>query len=147
MAEAKSRWIRLRSLSGWQWRVLIGSPFVLLLTWVRLRSYGYVKSLEKLKLRRGCDLASEAQLALAKDAAYVLAVAVKCGPWTPKCLVRSMALGWFLARKGIPFEVRIGVPGGVPRNNSDFSAHAWVEHAGVVLNDREDVAVAYKAFL
>jgi len=89
-------------------------------------------------------------MSLAKDTAYALAVAVKYGPWRPLCLLRSLTLGWFLGRKGIPFEVKIGVPGGKVGTGQlgkpDFTAHAWVEHNGVVLNDKEDVASEYAAF-
>ena len=84
---------------------------------------------------------------MAQDTAYALAVAIKFGPWWPKCLLRSLALGWFLARRGIPFELRIGVPGsGVADRAVDFTAHAWVEVEDVVLNDSQDVAEKYQAF-
>ena len=87
------------------------------------------------------------QLARAQETSYALSVAVKFGPWRPKCLLRSLALGWFLARQGIAFEIRIGVPAGVVAAGPiDFSAHAWVEFDGVVINDREDIAGDYATF-
>jgi hypothetical protein len=141
---------QLGQLSAWQWRVLLQAPWVLLLTWRRLRSEGYRKTLEAVQPRRASTQGAEAQLALARDTARALAVAVRYGPWRPQCLLRSLSLGWFLGRRGIAFEVKIGVPGGgtAPRSpiDPDFSAHAWVEHAGVVLNDRPDIAAEFRAF-
>ena len=150
MAEAAAKWSRLTALSAWQWRVLLTAPFVLLLTRWRLRSGGYRRTLAAAQARSACALAADGQLRVARDTAYALAAAVKYGPWRPLCLLRSLALGWFLGRRGIPFEVRIGVPGGKPllspQGKLDFTAHAWVEHAGVVLNDKEDVASEYRPF-
>jgi hypothetical protein len=55
-----------------------------------------------------------------------------------------------LGRKGIPFELKIGVPAGQSDTGAggtlDFNAHAWVEFEGVVLNDRADIADEFSAF-
>ena len=143
-------WSRLASLSAWQWRVLLGAPWALSRTWISLRTRGYVKTLAALRPAQPSRLPAGRQLALARETAYALAVAVKYGPWRPRCLLRSLALGWFLGRKGIPFEVRIGVPGAKnvtsPAGKLDFTAHAWVEHAGIVLNDQQDIAGEFAPF-
>ena len=150
MAESPGKWRQLKSLKGWQWKVLLASPFMLFLTWLRLRSGGYGKTLAAAQAAVETRLAADEALALARDTSYAMAVAIKYGPWRPKCLVRSLALGWFLGRKGIPFEVRIGVRDGQSMIGSDgkldFTAHAWVEFDGVVLNDKEDVAEDYRPF-
>lgn len=145
MAEVGSKLRRLGSLSNWQWQVLLGTPFILLLTWLRLRRAGYRATLKRAQGRPASTLGPSERLALARDTAYAVAVAVKYGPWKPLCLLRSMTLAWFLGRRGIPFEVRIGVPGDAG-GTLDFTAHAWVEHAGVVLNDKEDVGREYRPF-
>jgi len=141
---------RLRQLSGWQWRVLLSAPFVLLLTWLRLCTGGYGKTLAAVRPSNACHAPADEQLNLARDTAYALAVATRYGPWRPRCLLRSLALGWFLGRKGIAFEVRIGVPGGKPlisaRGKPEFAAHAWVECNGIVLNEREDIALEFLPF-
>ena len=117
------------------------------MTWVRLHRGGFRKTLERIGSTPKSGIHETLQLAVAQDTAYALAVAIKFGPWWPKCLLRSLTLGWFLARRGIPFEVRIGVPGsGVGDRTVDFTAHAWVELQGVVLNDSPDVAEKYQAF-
>lgn len=143
-------WSRLASLTPWQWRVLLGTPWALARTWVSLRTRGYGRTLAALQPARANELSADRQLALARETAYAVAVAVKYGPWRPLCLLRSLALAGFLGRQGIPCEVRIGVPRGKavisPAGKLDFTAHAWVELAGAVLNDKPDVAGRFSPF-
>jgi hypothetical protein len=139
---------KLTRLSGWQWRVLLSAPWVLASTALRLRYGGFRSTLARVQPAVSSCLTAQQQLTLARDTAFALAVAVKYGPWRPRCLLRSLALGRYLGRLGIPFEIRIGLPSGTESAlaNPDFSAHAWVEHAGEVLNDRADAAQVYRAF-
>ena len=51
------------------------------------------------------------------------------------CLTRSLALQALLRRQGIEADLRIGVR----REDGLLRAHAWVEHAGVPVGEREDV--------
>jgi hypothetical protein len=129
---------------------MLGTPWALSRTWISLRTRGFGRTRAALRPVRPSGLSADQQLALARDTAYAVAVAVKYGPWQPLCLVRSLALAGFLRRKGISFEVRIGVPRGKSVISSegklDFTAHAWVEHAGVVLNDKENVANEFAPF-
>jgi hypothetical protein len=53
----------------------------------------------------------------------------------PTCLHRSLTLWWLLRRQGVASELRIGVR----KEQGRFEAHAWVERAGVALNDRADI--------
>lgn len=53
-------------------------------------------------------------------------------PFRTTCLDRSVALWSLLRARRIGGEIRIGVRAGEP-----LEAHAWVEHAGVVLYDDE----------
>ena len=139
-------------LTAWQWVVLLGSVLILPLFYFRLRLGGFKKALDWARpsdtARSG--LSVEDELALAKQTAFAVGVAGKYNFWTPNCLTRSLALGWFLSRREIPFEIRIGVPGGMLSTVSDdgpaFTAHAWVESSGVVLNDKEDVASEFSPF-
>lgn len=63
--------------------------------------------------------------------------------WLPgNCLSRSLALLWLLQRNGHDADLRLGVS----LDGGTFAAHAWVELGGVVLNDRQDVAMRYAAF-
>jgi hypothetical protein len=140
---------KLLQLTAWQWVVLLGSVFILPLFYFRLRLGGFKKALDWTQpsdtVRSG--LSVEDELALAKQTAFAVDVASKYGFWKPNCLTRSLALGWFLSRREIPFEIRIGVPGGkVNCLAPAFTAHAWVESSGVVLNDKEDVASEFSPF-
>lgn len=63
------------------------------------------------------------------------------GVWA-NCLKKSLVLWWLLRRQGISSELRIGVQ----RLEGKFSAHAWVECDGVVLNDRPDVRQQFAMF-
>jgi hypothetical protein len=58
------------------------------------------------------------------------------------CLKQSLVLWILLRDRGIISEVRIGIE----RESTKFSAHAWVEYQGIVLNDTEDVHQRYQAF-
>ena len=58
------------------------------------------------------------------------------------CLTRSLYLWWLLRRRGVRCELRIGVR----MIDGALAAHAWVEHAGVPVNDRDDVGERFGAF-
>jgi hypothetical protein len=150
LADSRGKWWQLRQLSAAQWRALMGFPFIMCLTWFRLHTTGYRAALSRTIPKNNSQQPREEQLKRARHLAYALAVAVKYGPWRPQCLLRSLCLGWFLARQGIPSDLRMGVPLGnsVIRDSTklDFSAHAWVEFDGVVLNDKQDIASQFSAF-
>jgi len=126
------------------------SPWILLWTWVRLHRTGYQKTLEHINRLSGSVTQAAKQAEIAKETAFALSVAIKAGPWWPRCLIRSLALAWLLKRRGIPFVIRIGVPSKTALKQGNkpvaFSAHAWVEHDGIVLNDRPDIASRFSAF-
>jgi hypothetical protein len=58
------------------------------------------------------------------------------------CLTRSLYLWWLLRRRGIDSQLRIGVR----LNEGVLDAHAWVEYAGVPVNDRADVSADFAPF-
>ncbi|MEZ5341304.1 MAG: lasso peptide biosynthesis B2 protein [Acidimicrobiales bacterium] len=64
------------------------------------------------------------------------------GRFGPTCLDRSLYLWFVLRANGIDSRIRIGV---VPTPEA-IEGHAWVEHAGSVLNDVETVADSYLVF-
>ena len=69
-------------------------------------------------------------------------IASRRGPYAATCLRRSLALWWLLQRRRLPAEVRIGVA----RDEGRVHAHAWVELAGWVVNDRPAVAQEYSVY-
>jgi hypothetical protein len=58
------------------------------------------------------------------------------------CLEESLALWWLLGRQRIASDLRIGVR----KSGEKFEAHAWVERAGVALNEPESLHEHYAAF-
>lgn len=58
------------------------------------------------------------------------------------CLTRSVYLWWLLRRRGVDSQLRIGVR----LVKGTLDGHAWVEQAGVPVNDRADVSADFAAF-
>ena len=58
------------------------------------------------------------------------------------CLARSVVLACLLERQGVPAQLRMGVRKG----ENGFEAHAWVEAAGMSLDEGQDVGERYAAF-
>jgi hypothetical protein len=147
-----SKLSKLRQLNRRQWQVLLASEFILPMAELRLRTGGFRKAMAwaASPLASETGLSPDNELKLAKETAFALAVGANHGLWKPRCLTRSLALGWFLRRRGIPFEIRVGVPSAKGFLDSgeapDFTAHAWVETQGLVLNDRDDVASEFSPF-
>ena len=75
------------------------------------------------------------------EVARVVAMAARHAPGDHSCLHRSMALWWMLRRRGFDGRLRMGVRKG----DAAFEAHAWVNHAGVALNDDPEVENRYES--
>jgi hypothetical protein len=58
------------------------------------------------------------------------------------CLARSVVLCFLLERRGVPARLRIGVR----KQDGQLQAHAWVEAAGIRLNEAPDIGSRYAAF-
>ncbi len=56
-----------------------------------------------------------------------------------QCLQRSLALRAWLRRQGIDVTLTIGVR----KSNGSLEAHAWLEYAGIVINDSQNVREEY----
>jgi len=57
----------------------------------------------------------------------------------PQCLHQSLVLHSWLRHQGLPSEMRIGVR----YDRNELKAHAWVELAGRVVNDRRRAVAAF----
>jgi len=78
----------------------------------------------------------------AREAAR-LVNAIACRiPVRPNCLTRSVTLWWILRRRAVDSALRIGVR----TAGGQFEAHAWVELAGLVVNDDADIAERFAPF-
>lgn len=84
----------------------------------------------------------------ARRLAWVVDGTARRGPWKANCLQRSLVLWWFLLRRGMSSEIRIGVRRrpGATSGSRQLDFHAWVEWEEVVLNDRDDVREVFATF-
>lgn len=81
------------------------------------------------------------KLALAQRIARAVNIAARFGFYRANCLKRSLVLCRQLRRYGLQHELVLGAT----LDNGDFSAHAWVEHAGQAINDEPDVGNRFDA--
>jgi Transglutaminase-like superfamily len=134
---------QFRALSAAQQRVLLAAWLWLPLVWLGLRVMGLPRLQAWLQRR---PLAPEPAKALALPHIQALGDAVNIAarhtPFPVTCLTRSLLLGWLLRRRGVPSSLRIGVR----LTQGAFAAHAWVECAGVPVNDRPDIAAQFASF-
>lgn len=61
--------------------------------------------------------------------AWLVEVAGRYCPAGTSCLKEALVLSWFLARRGVPTTLRVGVG----RHEGAFSAHAWLEQDGRIV--------------
>ena len=83
-----------------------------------------------------------ADLARAAAIARLVGIASARAPVTVACLHRSLVLWWLLQRSGIACELRLGARAGA----GPFGAHAWVQCAGVALNEDAAHLARYAPF-
>ena len=84
----------------------------------------------------------EATLARAQAIARLVGIASARVPFRVACLHRSLVLWRLLRRNGIACELRLGARTGA----RPFEAHAWVECAGVALNEDAPNLSRYQPF-
>lgn len=135
-----------------RWRALPGNErWLLLRLAVLLPAMG--AALRCLGVRRTFDLlrgevaSAPSTVPLAAQAtaarlARLIDIASRHGPYNATCLRRSLVLWWLLRRRGLPAALRIGVA----KAEEQMRAHAWVELAGRVVNDRAAVAADYAVY-
>jgi hypothetical protein len=143
VSRARADWRKWRGLPPADRGLLLGVLAFLPAVAVALRVFG---------LRRVCRIlpgsATTEPFARAEDAGEAQAVgrlvdiAARRGVGRPTCLARSVTLWWLLRRRGIDATLRIGVRTVEGR----MDAHAWVEHAGLVLNDVDEVSERFAPF-
>jgi predicted nucleic acid-binding protein len=130
----------LRRVRASEYRAFLATVMAVPVIHVSLRVFDFRRVqawLERHPGRRATSSTSEREII--RDAVRALSRARRYGVYRGNCLSQSLALRWRLRRRGIATDLRLGA------NMADgtFTAHAWVEHAGVVLNDTQDVATRY----
>ena len=80
------------------------------------------------------DSDRQSDASIGKDASHtarMVHAAARYGLVRPTCLEKSLALWWFLGRRGIVSSLRIGTR----KNGNRLEAHAWIELSGRALNE------------
>lgn len=134
------KWQKFQQLS-WAETFLLAQALLLLpINVLGLRVLGFRRwqsVLERLLTKQRTD----ADVATAQAIARVVNIAA-AQMFRAVCLPRSMTLWWMLGRRGIASELRIGV-----RKEADtFTAHAWLECQGIILNDSAEVRTDFTPF-
>lgn len=124
--------------------LLLLAPLALPLAALALRQWGLIRLQERLQRRPARrQVQPDDAHAQAERLSWAVQVAAAYGPWPANCLQRSVVLCWYLHRRGLHGDLRIGVR----RTDGDgLDFHAWVEHEGRVVNDRRDVRDRYVVF-
>lgn len=127
--------------------LLAQAPVALPLVALGLRRWGLGRVQSVLGRRRSHGRGGDdpaARLRSAKRLAWIVQAAAAYGPWPANCLQRSVVLWWYLRRRGIDGELRIGVRRDPETRELTF--HAWIEHGGIVLNDDPEIRRRYVTF-
>lgn len=80
-------------------------------------------------------------MSYAQRVGYLTRKASRHLPIEASCLRQSLLVWWFLRRRGLGVELRIGVD-----NREEFLAHAWVELDGRPVNDSPGVTEGFHPF-
>lgn len=135
-----SNWHKLLRLSGQEKALLFQSLLLLPLVHALLGLSGYQRLVrfiqEKIPLKLlKQPLTQDEKIQRAISAARLVSIAAAYGIYRASCLRRSLALLILLRRQGIAGELCFGVR----QAARALEAHAWVEVAGEVVNDRLDI--------
>jgi hypothetical protein len=111
---------------------------------LRIRGFGKTRDAlqQKLRLSRQPQRSDERASEAVQLTCCMVSAAAHHGAIQPTCLGESLALWFLLKEQGIDSALRIGVR----KEARKFEAHAWVEYAGVALNQREERHHHYSAF-
>ena len=141
------KWRKFCRLTGQERSALACSALLLPLIALGLRLLGFRRlqvALAKVVPNHepGLEGRSESRRGEVEVVVRMVAAASREGLVHGNCLEQSLTLWWLLRRRDVPAQLRIGVQ----KQGDQFQAHAWVELAGAVLNDRDDAHQEYTAF-
>lgn len=129
------------ALTAAEKRVVLAAAALLPLFWVALRVFGFARLRAWIgRSPLGAKASPSIEELSALGALVNAAAHHTLGP--ANCLTRSLYLWWRLRRSGIDSELRIGVR----LSDGALDGHAWVECAGVPVNDRPDVGADFTPF-
>ena len=131
-------WAKLRSPADRS--VLFEAAFLLPVVFVGLRTIGWAR------MQRFLDRPSapvRRSVTEARHLAVLVEAVARRGPIRYNCLQRSVVLWRVMRGRGLEAQLRFGVRKEAP---GDHRFHAWVEHAGEVLNDAPHVRERFTMF-
>jgi hypothetical protein len=141
-----NKWQRFRRLSAPERSAFLRAIVFLPLTAAALRTIGFRRWSSLLsKPGHREDPAGQVTPESFKSAirtARMVDAASEEGMIRANCLERSIVLWWLLNSRRLPVELQIGGR----RTGKGFEAHAWVELAGTVINDRDTVGQEFALF-
>ncbi len=136
-----SNWRRWRALAPDERRELAHAAALLVYARLRLPFIGFRADLDAVQRAGSAELPAAA-LQRAQAISRLVGIAAGHGPVRISCLHRSLVLWWLLRREGIPCELRLGARAGA----GEFEAHAWVQCAGVALDQQPADLARYRPF-
>ena len=140
------KWSTFRQLT-WRQRLVFARALLYLpLAGLLLHGVGFKRLCSALDRRTSCNRGEAgdepAALARARDTARLVQAAARYGLYRATCVPQSLVLWWLLGRHGLRTDLCLGVR----KTEGRLEAHAWVEHAGAVINDAEDVRDRFAPF-
>ena len=133
---------RLRALDWSDRRRLLALAMLLPLIDLSLRGLGLRRTQHLLGLdreRAGTPVAA-ADVRAAERLAQLAAIAGRRGLYANTCLRQALTVQWWLRRRGLPAQLRIGAR----RKGDSVDAHAWVELAGTPLAQGNDLPPVFR---
>ncbi len=131
-----SSWEKIRNLTLGELWVLAQALVLLPLTVLGLRLSGFKGMSPAARRLPDIDAGDREALSRALPIARMVRAAAVHGPCKAACLPQSIVLWRLLRRNGVDSDLRFGVRTGA----GQLEAHAWVEVAGVALNETPGVA-------
>jgi hypothetical protein len=141
MKRIAANWAKFRALSSPERRTLLAAIAWLPLFRLALRILG-LRRFQACLQRASPTIDSSRSLDEIVRIATLVNIAALRLPLPATCLTRSLLLGWLLRRRGVASQLRIGVR----LAQGVVEAHAWVEYAGIPINDRADVGERFTPF-
>jgi Transglutaminase-like superfamily len=132
---------KLHALSWSERRTLVAAMAWMPLFWLGLHGLG-LRRFQAWLLRPRLLIQNDLSLDEIMGMATAVNRAARLVRIPANCLTRSLLLGWLLRRRGVACQLRIGVQ----MNNGSLAAHAWVEYAGIPINDQPNVGEQFAAF-
>lgn len=134
------------SLSHQEWKWFLQAWFLLIFVDLGLRVLPFQRLQSRLKTREGDSPTSPTVLFTADETGRIIRLtqvavdrAIRNHLYPMTCLRRALVLQYLLGRQGIVVALRFGVQ----RQSDGITAHAWLEHNGQPIGERQAIEKRY----